>query len=100
MGQGVTDLFRAFGDRHGSDRSGLGLGLSISSRAVAMDGGEIHTRDVPGKGCIFSIELPQASAQLLEPVSREPCRAPDQAQLPSGWPATPSRAHGPTSLPR
>ena len=54
------DLFRPFGDRRGNDRSGLGLGLSISRKAVTANGGEIHTRNLPGKGCIFTIELPQA----------------------------------------
>lgn len=55
------DLFRPFGDRRGSDRSGLGLGLSISRKAVSANGGEIHARNVAGKGCVFTIELPQAS---------------------------------------
>ena len=56
-----ADLFRPFGDRRRTDRSGLGLGLSISRKAVTANGGEIHTRNVAGKGCIFTIELPQAS---------------------------------------
>ncbi|HJW75759.1 MAG TPA: HAMP domain-containing sensor histidine kinase [Thermoleophilia bacterium] len=53
-----TDVFRPFGDRRGNDRSGLGLGLSISRKAVKASSGEIHTRNVDGKGCIFTIELP------------------------------------------
>jgi signal transduction histidine kinase len=61
---GVTgtgaEIFRPFGNRLGSDRSGLGLGLSISHKAVTVNGGEIHRRDLPGKGCIFAIELPSA----------------------------------------
>ena len=56
-----TKLFRPFGDRRGIDLSGLGLGLSISRRAVTANGGEIHTMNLPGKGCIFTIELPLAS---------------------------------------
>ena len=56
-----TDRLRPFGDRRGSDRSGLGLGLSISRKAVTANGGEIHTRNLAGKGCIFTIEIPQAS---------------------------------------
>jgi signal transduction histidine kinase len=60
MGDGEADLFRPFGDRRGSDRSGLGLGLSISRKAVTANGGEVHSRNLPGKGCIFSIELPRA----------------------------------------
>jgi len=56
------NLFRAFGDRRKSDRSGLGLGLSISRRAVAANGGEIRAENLPGKGCIFTIDLPTAAA--------------------------------------
>jgi signal transduction histidine kinase len=57
-----ADLFRAFGDRRKSDRSGLGLGLSISRRAVVANGGEIRAQNLPGKGCIFTIDLPTALA--------------------------------------
>jgi signal transduction histidine kinase len=55
------DLYAPFGKRLGGDRSGLGLGLSISLKAVTANGGEIHDRNLPGRGCIFTIELPQAS---------------------------------------
>ena len=58
--EGRGDLFQAFGDRRGSDRSGLGLGLSIARKAVRAHGGEISIRNMPGKGCVFSIELPMA----------------------------------------
>jgi len=57
------DPFQAFGDRRGSDRSGLGLGLSIARKAVRAHGGEIEIRNVPGKGCVFSIEVPLAADQ-------------------------------------
>jgi signal transduction histidine kinase len=56
--QGKGDLFQVFGDRRGSDRSGLGLGLSIARKAVRAHGGEIHIRNMPGKGCVFVIEVP------------------------------------------
>jgi hypothetical protein len=59
---GAPDLFRAFGDRRKSDRSGLGLGLSISRQAVVAHGGEIRAQNLPGKGCIFTIDLPTAAA--------------------------------------
>ena len=61
------DLFRAFGDRRGSDRSGLGLGLAIARKAVRAHGGEIRVRNMPGKGCVFTIEVPLAAE---EPVSQ------------------------------
>src|SRR5579859_51422 len=52
-------LFRPFQQRS-TDRSGLGLGLSISQKAVHLNGGDIRVRNLPGKGCIFTIELPRA----------------------------------------
>lgn len=55
------DLFQAFGNRRGRDRSGLGLGLSIARQAVRAHGGDIHIRNMPGKGCIFAIDLPLAA---------------------------------------
>ena len=55
---GKGDLFRQFGDRRGGDRSGLGLGLSIARKAVRSHAGEISIRNMPGKGCVFVIDLP------------------------------------------
>lgn len=64
-----SDLFKAFGDRRGVDRSGLGLGLSIVRGAVRSNGGDISVRNMPGKGCVFVIELPllPASAGAVRP---------------------------------
>jgi signal transduction histidine kinase len=45
----------------GRDRSGLGLGLSICLKAVKAIGGDLRIRDLPGKGCIFTIDLPNQS---------------------------------------
>ena len=61
----TEDVFRPFGERRGGDRSGLGLGLSISRRAVAANGGEIRALSLPGKGCIFTIDLP-AGGEILD----------------------------------
>jgi signal transduction histidine kinase len=55
------DLFQVFGDRRGSDRSGLGLGLSIARKAIRAHGGEIHIRNMPGTGCVFTIDVPLAA---------------------------------------
>jgi signal transduction histidine kinase len=60
---GAADtMFRAF-EQRGSDRSGLGLGLTISRQAIEADGGTIFLRDIPGKGCVFTVELPLASEE-------------------------------------
>jgi hypothetical protein len=53
-------LFRPF-EQRGEDRTGLGLGLSITQRSVEANGGEVHVRDLPGTGCIFTIDLPLRS---------------------------------------
>jgi len=46
--------------QHGNgDPVGLGLGLSVSRRSIAASGGHIRVRDVPGIGCIFTIDLPR-----------------------------------------
>jgi len=58
------DLFRPY-EQRGSDRSGLGLGLPVSQRGVEASGGEILVRDIPGKGCVFTVDLPRAAARAL-----------------------------------
>jgi signal transduction histidine kinase len=52
-----------FGDRRGGDRSGLGLGLSIARKAVRAHGGEVTVRNMPGKGCVFTIDVPLAAEE-------------------------------------
>ncbi|MFL5366261.1 MAG: sensor histidine kinase [Myxococcales bacterium] len=46
------------------DRSGLGLGLTIAAQVVDAHSGSIDVRDVPGRGCVFAINLPAAEARL------------------------------------
>jgi signal transduction histidine kinase len=55
----VEAIFRPF-EQRGSDRTGLGLGLAISRTAVEADHGRILARDIPGKGCVFIVEMPLA----------------------------------------
>jgi len=54
----AEELFRPFTQKS-SDKTGLGLGLSISRRAVALNDGNLSVRDIPGTGCVFSITLPK-----------------------------------------
>jgi signal transduction histidine kinase len=56
----ADELFRPF-ERRGADKSGLGLGLAISRKTVSANGGDIHVKNRPGKGCVFTIELPAAA---------------------------------------
>ncbi|MEP6765211.1 MAG: sensor histidine kinase [Gemmatimonadaceae bacterium] len=41
------------------NKKGLGLGLSISRKGIEAQGGEIRARDLPGKGCVFTIDVPR-----------------------------------------
>jgi signal transduction histidine kinase len=70
--------FAPFTERRSRNRSGLGLGLSISRKAVRACAGDIHIRNLPGKGCVFVIELPTADSQGTE-ASRE-SRSPDESR--------------------
>ena len=68
----TEDPFQAFTDRRKYDRSGLGLGLSIARKAVRNHGGDIRFRNIPGKGCVFVIELPLSpeTATVMVPQPR------------------------------
>jgi signal transduction histidine kinase len=50
-------LFQSFEQRN-TDRSGLGLGLAVSRQNIRAIGGELRVRNLPERGCIFSLELP------------------------------------------
>jgi signal transduction histidine kinase len=50
-------LFDAF-EQRSSDRSGLGLGLFISRKGIEASNGLIRVADAPGRGCVFTIDLP------------------------------------------
>jgi signal transduction histidine kinase len=53
-------MFVAF-SQAGTDRSGLGLGLTICRRSVEANNGILSVRDIPGTGCVFTIDLPRHS---------------------------------------
>ena len=54
------------------DKSGIGLGLSISRRSVEANNGILRVRDVPGTGCVFTIDLPRRSLPEPAVVTRPP----------------------------
>jgi signal transduction histidine kinase len=54
----VDAMFRPF-EQRGKDRTGLGLGLTISRRSIEAEGGLLRVRDVPGVGCVFTVDLPR-----------------------------------------
>jgi signal transduction histidine kinase len=58
----IGAMFTPFTQRS-TDRSGLGLGLSIARRNVEADGGTLTVQDRPGLGCVFTIVLPRHKLQ-------------------------------------
>ncbi|MES1263802.1 MAG: HAMP domain-containing sensor histidine kinase, partial [Peristeroidobacter soli] len=54
----AEEMFLPF-KQSGEDRSGLGLGLAICRRSVEANNGVLQVRDVPGSGCVFTIDLPR-----------------------------------------
>ena len=61
------DLLLPFTQR-GVNRAGLGLGLSICRHNVETNDGALRVRDIPGFGCVFTIDLPRQ--QSTDPPNR------------------------------
>jgi signal transduction histidine kinase len=59
-------MFRPF-TQTGDDKSGLGLGLSIARRSIEANAGILSVRDIPGSGCVFTIDLPRLT--MPDPVA-------------------------------
>ncbi|MEO8905793.1 MAG: ATP-binding protein [Polyangiaceae bacterium] len=57
----AQSLLQPFVQR-GEDRSGLGLGLSICAKTMQSMNGDLHVKDLPGKGCIFTLDIPRHHA--------------------------------------
>jgi signal transduction histidine kinase len=49
--------------RQGETETTFGLGLPIAQQAARAHNGTLKVRDLPGKGCIFTLDLPAAKAQ-------------------------------------
>jgi signal transduction histidine kinase len=63
-GGNVNELFQAF-EQRGTDRSGLGLGLAFCRWGADANNGRIYTRNLPGKGCVFTVDLPRVEAPAV-----------------------------------
>jgi signal transduction histidine kinase len=55
----VEEAFTPF-VRLDNQQSGFGLGLAIAKLAVDAHGGSIRVQNLPGRGCVFVLELPIA----------------------------------------
>jgi signal transduction histidine kinase len=63
-GANPTDLFRPF-EQRGVDRSGVGLGLAFSRWAVEANRGRLYARNLPDRGCVFTVDLPRLALPIL-----------------------------------
>lgn len=54
----AEEIFQPF-KRLGADQTGLGLGLAISRRGIEANNGKLYVRDLPGSGCVFTVDLPK-----------------------------------------
>ena len=57
-GGSSAELFRPF-EQRSADRTGLGLGLAFSRWGAEANGGRLYARNLPGKGCVFTVDLPR-----------------------------------------
>jgi len=59
------DLFRPY-EQRGSDRTGVGIGLAFCRWGAEANNGRIYARNLPGKGCIFTVDLPRSPTPAFQ----------------------------------
>ena len=64
VGGNLNELFRPF-EQRGADRTGLGLGLAFSRWGAEANNGRLYARNLPDKGCVFTIDLPRIAAPAI-----------------------------------
>ena len=64
----ADQLFRPY-EQKSANRSGLGLGLAFSRWGAEANHGRIYARDLPGAGCVFTVDLPRLAAAALASTS-------------------------------
>ena len=63
----LNELFRPF-EQRSANRSGVGLGLAFSRWGAEANDGRIYARNLPGKGCVFTVDLPRLPVPASEVV--------------------------------
>jgi signal transduction histidine kinase len=59
----ANELFRPF-EQRSADRTGMGLGLAFCRWGAKANEGQIYARDLPGRGCVFTVDLPRQPLPL------------------------------------
>jgi signal transduction histidine kinase len=60
----VHGLFRPF-EQRSADRTGVGLGLAFSRWGAEANDGRLYARNLPGRGCVFTVDLPRVPAPAV-----------------------------------
>jgi K+-sensing histidine kinase KdpD len=60
------DFFRPF-EQRGADRTGVGIGLAFCRWGAEANNGRLYARNLPGKGCIFTVDLPRSPTPVIKP---------------------------------
>jgi len=47
-------------EQRATDRTGLGIGLAFSRWGAEVNGGRLYARNMPGEGCVFTVDLPRS----------------------------------------
>jgi signal transduction histidine kinase len=55
-------------EQRAADRTGLGIGLTFSRWGAEANGGRLYARNLPGTGCVFTVDLPRSSVPALADV--------------------------------
>jgi signal transduction histidine kinase len=63
----VNDLFRPY-EQRSANRSGLGLGLAFSRWGAEANHGRLYARNLPGAGCVFTVDLPRVAVPAVASV--------------------------------
>ncbi|QJD88376.1 hybrid sensor histidine kinase/response regulator [Cohnella herbarum] len=82
-----------------SDGRGIGLGLSISKQLVELHGGTLTVRSEPGKGSVFSFDLPIADSSNQQQILRlsQPYGVSEETEIQLGGLILPDAAIGETA---
>ena len=62
----ATEVPASF-EQQGADRTGLGIGLAFSRWGAEANGGRLYARNLPGSGCVFTVDLPRAPLPVAVP---------------------------------
>jgi hypothetical protein len=58
-GGDLKELLRPF-EQRGADRTGVGIGLAFCRWGAEANNGRLYARNLPGKGCVFIVDLPRS----------------------------------------